>query len=60
MNKETFTLLCLWLRTNGGLIDSRHVLIKEQVAIFLWVINFDALIAIVIERFQHSIETISR
>ena len=35
MNKETFTSLCLWLQTNGGLIDSRHVLVEEQVAIFL-------------------------
>ena len=51
MNKETFTLLCLWLRTNGGLIDSWYVLIKEQVAIFLWVINFNASTAIVAERF---------
>ena len=35
INKETFTSLCLWLQTNGGLIDSRQVLVEEQVAIFL-------------------------
>ena len=60
MKKETFTALCLWLRKNSDLKDTRHVLIEEQLAMFLWAINFDASVATIAERFQHSTETISR
>ena len=60
MKSDTFDRLCLWPRKNGGLINGRKVLIKEQVAIFLWIIKFDASIEETAEQFQHSSETISR
>ena len=60
MQKETFNQLVIWLRTYGNLKDGRALLVPEQVAIFLWVINYSASIATTAERFQHSTETISR
>ena len=60
IKKETFNKLCQWLRSNTDLKDSRNVLIKEQVAIFLWIINFNASMPQTAERFQHSLRTISR
>jgi hypothetical protein len=60
MQKETFDQLCLRLRRNAGLKDSRHILVDQQVAIFLWIINYSASITATAERFQHSTETISR
>jgi hypothetical protein len=32
MKRDTFFKLCLWLRKNSTLKDSRHILIEEQVA----------------------------
>jgi hypothetical protein len=60
MKRDTFKSLCLWLRRNTALQDSRNVLIEEQVAMFLWTVNFDASTIAVAERFQHSRETIHR
>ena len=60
MQKDTFYSLCLWLRKNSDLEDSQHILIEEQVAMFLWIINFDASMALAAERFQHSTEPVSR
>lgn len=60
MKKETFYSLCLWLCKNTALKDSHNILITEQVAMFLWIINFDASIGDTAERFQHSTETVSR
>jgi hypothetical protein len=42
MKSNTFKTLCDWLETNTPLRSSRHITIKEQVAIFLWIINFDS------------------
>ena len=60
MRKDTFNQLCLWLRDHTSLRDTRHLLIEQQVAVFLWIINFSASIPSTAERFQHSWETISR
>jgi hypothetical protein len=60
MKKATFCELCLWLRRNGNLKDSRFILIEEQVAMFLWTINYSASTRVVAERFQHSTEPVSR
>jgi hypothetical protein len=60
IKKKTFESLCLWLRRNTALQSSRNVLVEEQVAMFLWTINFDASSTTVAERFQHSGETIHR
>jgi hypothetical protein len=59
MKSNTFKTLCDWLETNTPLRSSRHITIKEQVAIFLWIINFDSSIWQTAERFQHSTKTIS-
>ena len=60
MRKETFFLLCDWLETNTKLRAIWRTSIQEQVAMFLWTINFGASARQVKERFQHSQETISR
>jgi hypothetical protein len=60
MQKDTFYKLCNWLEANTLLKPSRHILVQEQVAMFLWTINYSASSRQVIERFQHSPETISR
>ncbi|KAF6135553.1 hypothetical protein GIB67_015406 [Kingdonia uniflora] len=41
MNRVTFNLLCRRLERKG-LVDSRYVTVKEQVAIFLLVIGYDS------------------
>jgi hypothetical protein len=51
MRKETFLRLCLWLRTNTELRASRYISVQEQVAMFLWTINYSASNAQVEERF---------
>lgn len=60
MEKETFLKLCDWLEYNTALQSSRYMSIQEQVAMFLWTINYSASNRQVMERFQHSGETISR
>jgi hypothetical protein len=51
ITKETFNCLCLWLRKNSDLVDTCYILINEQVAMFLWIINFDVSIEATAERF---------
>jgi hypothetical protein len=60
MKKETFFHLCDWLEANTELRDTWRTSIQEQVAMFLWTLNFGASARQVKERFQHSQETISR
>jgi hypothetical protein len=60
MKRDTFSELYLWLRKKSNLKDSRHILIEEQVAMFLWTINYSASMRVVAERFQHSTEPVSR
>ena len=42
MTKEVFDMLYMWFGSHGGLTNSRHLMIEEQVAMFLWTVNFDA------------------
>ncbi|MDX6296005.1 MAG: hypothetical protein QOH50_5264 [Kribbellaceae bacterium] len=60
MKKETFTSLCLWLQQHTRLKESRYIALEEQVAIFLWIINYSASTWQTAERFQRSTATISR
>jgi hypothetical protein len=60
MQKETFLELCEWLELNTDLKSSRRISIQEQVAMFLWTLNYSASNRQVKERFQHSRDTISR
>ena len=60
MKKDTFQRLCLWMRKNNYLRDSREVLIDQQVAIFLWVINYSASLPATAERFGLTLEPIHR
>lgn len=60
MKRDTFSELYLWLRKKSNLKDSRYILIEEQVAMFLWTINYSASMRVVAERFQHSTEPVSR
>jgi hypothetical protein len=60
MQKETFIRLCVWLQVYTDLKPTRHISVQEQVAMFLWTVNYSASNAQVEERFQHSGETISR
>ena len=59
MRKETFLMLCLWLEENTELKSTWHTAIQEQMAMFLWTINYSASSRQVIEQFQHSGETVS-
>jgi hypothetical protein len=60
IKKETFFKLCDWLEANTKLKATWRSSIQEQVAMFLWTLNFGASIRQVKERFQHSQETIGR
>ena len=60
MKKDTFERLCQWMRTNGHLKDSRAVLIDQQVAIFLWVVNYSASLPATAERFGLSLKPVHR
>ena len=60
MQKDTFCKLCNWLEDNTLLKSSRNISIQKQVAMFLWTINYSVSSRQVIERFQHSNETISQ
>ena len=58
MQKETFLLLCKWLDINTPLTSSWRTSIREQVAMFLWTVNYSASQRQVAERFQHSGQTV--
>ena len=60
MKKESFLELCDWLETNTDLRPTWRVSVQEQVAMFLWTLNYSASNRQVKERFQHSQETVSR
>jgi hypothetical protein len=60
MQKGTFQALCTRLRKDRALKDSHYIRIEEQVAMFLWTLNYSASSRTVAERFQHSREPISR
>ena len=59
MKKETFILLCTWLEENTELQNSWCTTIQEQVAMFLWTLNYSASSRQIAEQFQHSRETVS-
>ena len=60
MRTGTFKELCSWFRRRKLLSDSRNVAIEQQVAQFLWVINYNASISATAERFRISVEPTSR
>ena len=60
MKRSTFLCLCLWFRKKGLLQDSRNTSIEQQVAQFLWIINFSASTAQTAERFRVTKEPVSR
>jgi hypothetical protein len=60
MKKDTFLDLCQWLKEYTALNSSWRISIEEQVAMFLWTVNYSASNRQVQERFQHSNETVSR
>jgi len=61
MKRETFKVLCQWMRKNQHLRDSRKIPVEQQVAMFLWIINYSASYGQVAERFGiKSLEPISR
>ena len=60
MKKETFLNLCLTLRRKGLLKDSRNVSIEQQLAQFLWIINYSASYDAVAERFRITKEPVNR
>ena len=60
MRSTTFFRLCDWLELHTALQSTAFVSVQEQVAMFLWTINYSASSRQVMERFQHSGETVSR
>jgi hypothetical protein len=60
IKRETFKVLCQWMRKNQHLRDSRKIPVEQQVAMFLWIINYSASYRQVAERFGiKSLEPIS-
>ena len=59
MDKQVFSLLCAAL-VDHGLKSTKHMGVKEIVAMFLHVLGHGVGNRIIQERFQHSSETISR
>ena len=60
MNILAFLKLCELLETRGGLRSSKHMLVDEQVAMFLHTLAHNEKSIIIVNRFQRSGETISR
>ena len=60
MKTETFRSLCYWFRIKGGLKDSRYIPVEQQVAQFLWIINYSASYDSTAERFSITKEPVSR
>lgn len=60
MNKQTFYKLCEWLNDNTELKGTWRTSLQEQLAMFLWTVNYSASQRQVAERFQHSGETVHR
>ncbi|PPD70354.1 hypothetical protein GOBAR_DD32770 [Gossypium barbadense] len=60
MNRFTFFKLCEMLQTLGGLKSSRHMLVDEQVAMFLHIISHHLKNRVIKHHFNRSGETVSR
>jgi hypothetical protein len=60
MNKHIFWKLLSVLRTDAGLLDTRHVSSEEQVAIFLHYVHRGLSNCALQEQFQRSPDTISK
>ncbi|PWA84262.1 hypothetical protein CTI12_AA156340 [Artemisia annua] len=60
MSIPAFSKLCELLETKGGLRNSKHMLVDEQVAMFLHTLAHNEKNRIIVNRFQRSGETISR
>nr|XP_043615701.1 uncharacterized protein LOC122587587 [Erigeron canadensis] len=59
MTRLAFSKLCNLLEQKGGLRSSKHMLVDEQVAMFLHTLAHNEKNRIIINRFQRSGETIS-
>ena len=60
MKRGTFRELCSWFRKRKLLSDSRNVAVEQQVAQFIWIINYSASLTATAERFRLSLEPTSR
>lgn len=60
MSMSAFTNLCAMLETRGGLKQSKHLLVDEQVAMFLHVIAHHVKNRVITDRFRRSGETVSK
>ncbi|XP_059597509.1 uncharacterized protein LOC100853548 [Vitis vinifera] len=60
MDKETFMNLCDHLKRHENLQDTRFVTVEEAVAMFLLIVGHNVRMRVVVDRFQHSTETIAR
>ena len=60
MNRNTFKALCTMLEVKGGLRDTKHMLVDEQVAMFVHILAHHVKNRVIKFRFQRSGETISR
>ena len=60
MDRNTFGILCTLVRTIGQLQDSRHIIVEEQVAIFLHILAHHVKNYVIKFRFIRSGDTVSR
>ena len=58
MNKEVFIRLCYTLEHLQLLENDRRVCIKEAIAMCLYILSHGAVVRVVSERFQRSVETV--
>nr|XP_043631041.1 uncharacterized protein LOC122602422 [Erigeron canadensis] len=60
MNRLAFSKLCKLLESKGEICNSKHMLVDEQVAVFLHTLAHNGKNRVIINRFERSSETISR
>lgn len=60
MTRRTFTTLCRLLETNGGLSNSKHLCVDEQVAMFLHILAHHMKNRVIKFKFMRSGQTISK
>ena len=60
MDRPTFTSLYNYLRTHKFLTNSRWITAEEAVGMFLLIVGHNVRIRVIVDRFQHSTETVDR
>ncbi|KAF3959377.1 hypothetical protein CMV_015805 [Castanea mollissima] len=60
MDRPTLTSLCNYLRRHKFLTNSRWITMEEADGMFLLIVGHNVRISVIVDRFQHSTETVDR